>query len=116
MTHLIAIAALTASMAAPPREQMPPARDARPITAAAERIASRIILTPARTTQKKDSVGNGILIGAVAGAAADWFIAPRVFCGSPGHDRECEVNVKYILFWPAVGAGALAGWIIDALM
>ena len=116
MTQMIAIAALTATMAAPAQQPPQVPREARPITAAAERIAARTVLYPAAQTRKKDSVGNGILIGAAVGGAADWFVAPRVFCGSPGHDRECEVNVKYILFWPAVAGGALAGWLIDALI
>ena len=118
MTHVIAIAALTAAMSAPPPDRRTPIATPapRPISAAAERIAARTVLQPTTSTRKKDSVGNGILIGVAVGAAADWFLAPRVFCGKPGFDRECEVNVKYILFWPVVAGGALAGWLIDALI
>ena len=115
MTNFIAIAALTTAVSLP-AEAPPPRRES--ITASAERIAARVAAQPPAHTQRKqkDSVGNGILIGIGAAAAADWFIAPRLFCGRPGFDRECEVNVQYKLFWPSVAGGALVGWLVDALI
>ena len=49
-----------------------------------------------------DWLGAGCLVaGALTGAAAGLLLAPLVFCGSPGSDKECEVNVRLILVLPA---------------
>jgi hypothetical protein len=64
--------------------------------------------------QQKDPVGNGILIGISAGAAAG-FLAPAGFCGG-FNDSECSAIVRVVFVPIGAGVGAVSGWLVDRAM
>lgn len=74
---------------------------------------------PATTTLKPakqiDSVWNGVLIGAGAGAVGAW-IFTRVNCGPAGYDNECSAIAALAGTALFVPAGMLTGGIIDRLI
>jgi hypothetical protein len=63
--------------------------------------------------QRRDSLVNGMLIGAGIGAAAGMLVAPRAFCGA--HDTECATIVRVAIGLPAIAGGLGVGALVDAL-
>ena len=61
----------------------------------------------------RDSLWNGMLIGAGIGAAAGMLLAPQALCG--GHDTECAVIVRAAIGIPAVAGGIGIGALVDGL-
>ena len=70
----------------------------------------------AQPSQKndRDSLWNGMLIGAGVGAAAGMLFAPQALCGS--HDTECAVIVRAAIGLPGLAGGIGIGALIDGLM
>ena len=64
-------------------------------------------------SQKRDSIWNGLLIGAGVGAVAGMLIAPPAFCGS--HDSECATIVRVAIGLPAIAGGIGIGALVDGL-
>ena len=62
-----------------------------------------------------DSVWNGVLIGAGAGAVATW-IFTRANCGPAGHDVECTAVAALGGAAVFIPSGALIGGIVDRLI
>ncbi len=62
----------------------------------------------------RDSLWNGVLIGAGVGAAVGMLIAPRAFCGA--HDTECATIVRVAIGLPAIAGGIGVGALVDGLM
>jgi hypothetical protein len=73
---------------------------------------TRTTLKPAR---HDDSLLNGVLIGAAAGAAGAWAFT-RANCGPKGYDDECTANVALYATIVGLPAGAAAGAFIDWLI
>jgi ABC-type Fe3+-siderophore transport system permease subunit len=61
-----------------------------------------------------DSLWNGVLIGAGAGAIAGMIVAPTAMCGTD--DPECTTIVRVAVGLPSIAAGAGLGALIDALV
>ena len=70
-------------------------------------------LSQSTQSQKRDSVWEGILIGAGIGAVAGMLIAPPAFCGS--HDSECATIVRVAIGLPAIAGGIGIGALVDRL-
>ena len=70
----------------------------------------------AQPSQKndRDSLWNGMLIGAGVGAAAGMLFAPQALCGS--HDTECAVIVRAAVGLPVLAGGIGIGALVDGLM
>jgi hypothetical protein len=62
---------------------------------------------------RRDSLWNGVLIGAAAGVVAGMLIAPPAFCGS--HDSECATIVRVAVGLPAIAGGIGIGALVDGL-
>ena len=62
----------------------------------------------------RDSLWNGMLIGASVGAAAGMLFAPQALCGS--HDTECAVIVRAAIGLPVLAGGIGIGALVDGLM
>jgi hypothetical protein len=62
---------------------------------------------------KHDSIVDGLLIGAAAGVAGGWLIAPRIMCSH--NDPECTAAVMAAVGLPMIGAGVALGGIVDKL-
>ena len=62
---------------------------------------------------QRDSLWNGILIGAGIGAVAGMLVAPPAFCGS--HDSECATIVRVAIGLPAIAGGIGVGALVDGL-
>jgi hypothetical protein len=65
-------------------------------------------------SNSRDSLWNGMLIGAGIGAAVGMLIAPPAFCGGL-HDSECAAIVRVAIGLPAIAGGLGAGALIDGL-
>jgi len=63
--------------------------------------------------QQRDSLVNGMLIGAGIGAVAGMLVAPPAFCGA--HDTECATIVRVAIGLPAIAGGIGVGALVDAL-
>ena len=61
----------------------------------------------------RDSLWNGMLIGAGIGAAVGMLIAPPASCGQ--HDTECATIVRVAIGLPAIAGGIGLGALIDGL-
>jgi hypothetical protein len=75
--------------------------------------ATRSVLFQRNDSGDRDSLWNGILIGAAVGAVVGMFIAPQAYCGA--HDTECATIVRVALGLPAIGAGIGVGALVDGL-
>jgi hypothetical protein len=64
-------------------------------------------------TRERDSLWNGILIGAGVGAAVGMLIAPPAFCGN--NDSECAAIVRVAIGLPAIAGGVGIGALVDGL-
>jgi hypothetical protein len=64
-------------------------------------------------TRHRDSLWNGILIGAGVGAAVGMLIAPPAFCGN--NDSECATIVRVAIGLPAIAGGVGIGALVDGL-
>jgi hypothetical protein len=64
-------------------------------------------------TRDRDSLWNGILIGAGVGAAVGMLIAPPAFCGN--NDSECATIVRVAIGLPAIAGGVGIGALVDGL-
>jgi hypothetical protein len=62
---------------------------------------------------KRDTIWNGILIGAGIGAVAGMLVAPPAFCGS--NDSECAAIVRVAIGLPAIAGGIGIGALVDGL-
>jgi hypothetical protein len=80
------------------------------VAAAEAASRARVQSTP---SGRRDSLWNGILIGAGAGALAGMLLAPRAFCRN---DTECDAAVRVAIGLPAIGGGIGLGALVDALM
>ena len=74
--------------------------------------ASATVVKPGKQI---DSVWNGVLIGAGAGAVATW-IFTRANCGPTGHDVECTAVAALGGAAVFIPSGALIGGIVDRLI
>jgi hypothetical protein len=64
-------------------------------------------------TRDRDSLWNGILIGAGVGTAVGMLIAPPAFCGS--HDSECATIVRATIGLASIAGGVGIGALVDGL-
>ena len=64
-------------------------------------------------TRDRDTLWNGILIGAGVGAAVGMLIAPPAFCGN--NDSECAAIVRVAIGLPAIAGGVGIGALVDGL-
>ena len=64
-------------------------------------------------TRDRDSLWNGILIGAGVGAAVGMLVAPPAFCGN--NDSECATIVRVAIGLPAIAGGVGIGALVDGL-
>jgi hypothetical protein len=73
-------------------------------------------LAHAQPSQKngRDTLWNGMLIGAGVGAAVGMLVAPQAFCGS--NDSECAVIVRTVIGLPAIAGGIGIGALVDGLV
>ncbi|RPI55150.1 MAG: YtxH domain-containing protein [Acidobacteria bacterium] len=87
----------------------------RPLSEAAIQLPiaqpSPVLLQSAVRT--RDSVVNGMLIGAGIGAVVGMLIAPPAFCGA--HDTECATIVRVAIGLPSIAGGLGIGALVDAL-
>jgi hypothetical protein len=65
------------------------------------------------STQKHDSLWDGVLIGAVVGTAVGMFVMPPAFCGR--NDSECSAIVRVVIGLPSIGVGIGVGALADHL-
>jgi hypothetical protein len=75
---------------------------------------SRPMLFQRDPSNDRDSLWNGMLIGAGIGAAVGMLIAPPAFCGGQ-HDTECATIVRAAIGLPAIAGGIGLGALIDGL-
>jgi hypothetical protein len=66
-----------------------------------------------KTQTDHDSIWNGALIGAGAGAVVGLAAAPRVFCQHD--DPVCDKIVRVVLGVPSILLGMAAGALVDGL-
>ena len=66
-----------------------------------------------RDVRKRDSLANGMLIGAGIGAAVGMLVMPQVMCGA--HDTECSTIVRAAIGLPAIAGGLGIGALVDAV-
>ncbi len=63
--------------------------------------------------RKRDSLANGMLIGAGIGAAIGMLVVPQVMCGS--NDTECSTIVRVVIGLPSIAGGLGIGALVDGL-
>jgi hypothetical protein len=63
--------------------------------------------------QKRDSLANGMLIGAGIGAVIGMLVVPQVMCGS--NDTECSTIVRAVIGLPSIAGGLGIGALVDVL-
>jgi hypothetical protein len=68
--------------------------------------------TASSVQRQRDSLWNGILIGAGVGAVVGLAVVPRTYCGN---DTECRAIVTLAIGVPIVAGGAGIGALVDAL-
>ena len=66
-----------------------------------------------RTVRQRDSLVNGMLIGAGIGAVVGMLVAPPAFCGA--NDSECATIVRVAIGLPSIAGGLGVGALVDAL-
>ena len=69
---------------------------------------------PAQTLRRRDSVWNGLLIGAALGGGSG-YLWSRAVCGSRGNDRECLFRATPAGVAVGAGIGAGLGALFDSL-
>ena len=87
---------------------------ASPILMSAERALARVMAAEsARQNPRKDSVGNGIAIGAAIGGGTAFALISVMYARCDGCDAPAfsELGVPVTLF--GAGIGALVGYLID---
>lgn len=85
-----------------------------PILMSAERALARVLADrPARSNLQKDSVGNGIAIGAAIGGVTAFTLISVMYARCDGCEAPAfsELGVPVTLF--GAGVGALVGYLID---
>ena len=99
-----------------------PNRVAADERAAPHRLTQSAIKLPAESPntvlfqnegRKRDSLANGMLIGAGIGAVVGMLIVPQVMCGS--NDSECSTIVKAAIGLPVIAGGLGIGALVDGL-
>jgi hypothetical protein len=66
-----------------------------------------------RAVRERDSLANGLLIGAGIGAAVGMLLMPQLMCGA--HDTECSTIVRAVIGLPSIAGGLGIGAIVDAV-
>jgi hypothetical protein len=64
-------------------------------------------------SRERDSLANGMLIGAGIGAAVGMLVMPQMMCGS--NDTECSTIVRAAIGLPAIAGGVGIGALVDAV-
>ena len=66
-----------------------------------------------RDVRDRDSLANGMLIGAGIGAAVGMLVMPQMLCGA--HDTECSTIVRAVIGLPSIAGGLGIGALVDAV-
>ena len=91
-------------------------------SAAQHRLTQAAIKLPAEPSnivllqnegRKRDSLANGMLIGAGIGAVVGMLVVPQVMCGS--NDSECSTIVRAAIGLPVIAGGLGIGALVDGL-
>jgi hypothetical protein len=81
---------------------------------ATQQAASPLMFFQSDPSSDRDTLWNGVLIGAGVGAAVGMLIAPQAYCGA--HDTECSTIVRVAIGLPAIAGGIGVGALVDGLM
>ncbi len=63
--------------------------------------------------RRRDSLANGMLIGAGIGAVVGMLVVPQAMCGS--NDSECTTIVRVVVGLPSIAGGLGIGALVDGL-
>jgi hypothetical protein len=75
-------------------------------------IAPDTTLSQATAQPKRDSLANGMLIGAGVGVVVGVLVVPRAMCGA--NDSECSTIVRVAVGLPVVAGGIGIGALVDS--